>query len=122
MQEQWAGSRGVGKKEMFISADDIPAAEEALHVPDSRRAGKTSSTAEWNSPMHTTVPDGRTETRAPRHSAELWKGLLLLSHLLHPQAPCGASQSQAGVGIVQTEVNSAPRAPKWFFSHAGGAA
>lgn len=57
MQEQWAGSRGIHKKEMLISADDIPADEEALDVSDSRRAGKTSSTAEWNSPMHTMVPD-----------------------------------------------------------------
>lgn len=34
MQEQWAGSRGISKKEMLISADDIPAAEEALDVSD----------------------------------------------------------------------------------------
>lgn len=45
-----------------------------------------------------------------------------MSHLLHPQASCGASQSQPGVAIVQTEVNFAPRVPKWFFSHPGGAA
>lgn len=76
MQEQRAASRGIRKKGMLINADDIPAAEEALHVTDSRRAGKTSSTAEWSSPMHTTALEG---TAPP-------------SHLLHPQAPCGASQ------------------------------
>ena len=56
MQEQWAGSRRMRKKELLISTDDIPTAEEAVYLSDSRRAGKTSSITEWNSPMHTSSP------------------------------------------------------------------
>lgn len=44
------------KKELLISTDDIPTVEEAVYLSDSRRAGKTSSVAEWNSPMHRSSP------------------------------------------------------------------
>lgn len=53
MQEQWAGSSRMRKKELLISTDDIPTAEEAVYLSDSRRAGKISSIIEWKSPMRT---------------------------------------------------------------------